>query len=209
MSIRREPIYLLFTIADNTAENYPCEGAPIVHSKGSFMRFALALPILLALSNAAYAEPIDDLSKAQQDIFDAWVKVPLTEQKVAFITEPSAGYGMYTERGTNIFKQGEPLITYVEPIGYGWKELPGDMFEINFVADVMLTAENGSVIADEKGFAKVAFQSHNAAMELKLDLTLNPTGLPVGKYKLTYTLHDMSADQVSTFDQPIEIVAGS
>ena len=173
------------------------------------MRSVLAFSLMLCLSPAAHAEPLDDLATAQQNTFDAWVKVPLTEQKVTFIKEGSPGYGMYDERGSNVFKLGEPMITYVEPIGYGWKEIPGDMYKMSFSVDVTVTAENGTVVGGQKNFSEFSFKSHNAAMECKLDLTMKLTGVPDGKYTLSYTIHDLSADQTSTFDQPIEIVAGS
>lgn len=172
------------------------------------MRILLAAVLTLGLAGTALADPMDDLVKAQNAAYEAWAKVPLTEQKVAFISGPSEGYGMYTERDGNVFKPGEPIITYVEPIGFGWKELPKDMYEINLVVDFAVATEDGTIIGGQKGFSKTVFQSHVANTELKLDLTLNLSNAPAGKYTVTYTIHDMSADQSSSFDQTFEIGAG-
>lgn len=169
--------------------------------------YALAFALVLGLSHAALADPVDDLVKAQQAAYDAWGNVPLTEQKVIFVSEPSAGYGMYKERENAVFKAGEPLITYVEPIGYGWKELPGDMYEMNFVVDFSLATKDGKVIAGQKAFSKNVLQSHVANTEFKLELTLNLDGAPAGNYTVTYTIHDMSGNQTSSFDQEFEIAA--
>ena len=85
--------------------------------------FALCLTAALCLSQAAYAGPTEDLTKAEQKTYDAWQALPLTERTITFITEPSTGYGMYKEKGSKVFKAGEKIITYVEPIGYGWKDI--------------------------------------------------------------------------------------
>jgi hypothetical protein len=173
------------------------------------MRIALAvLTVLsLSLSQAAHSAPIDALTKAEERTYEAWGKLGLTERLVTFVTAPSTGYGIYQEKQSSIFKQGEKVITYVEPIGYGWKELPHDMYELNFVSDLKIKAANGDVILDKKAFSTNVLQSHNANMEFSMDFTLTLTGAPAGKYTLTYTIHDMSGDQTSTFDQDFTIAA--
>jgi hypothetical protein len=173
------------------------------------MRFVLCLAAALSLSHAAYAGPLEDLTKAEQKTYDAWQSLPLTERTITFIAEPSTGYGLYKEKGSNVFKPGEKIITYVEPIGYGWKDIAGDLYELNFVTDLTLTAENGDVVTDQKGFSKTVFQSHNQNMEFSMDFTLTLDGVPAGKYTLEYTIHDMSGKQVSTFDQEVEIAKGA
>ncbi|MBW6426104.1 DUF3324 domain-containing protein [Rhizobium sp. XQZ8] len=171
------------------------------------MRFALALVVFASLSHPAISAPIDALTKAEEKAYEAWGKLGLTERTFTFVTEPSQGYGIYQEKQTSIFKPGEKVITYVEPIGYGWKELPHDMYELNFVSDVKIKAANGDVVLDQKGFAKNVLQSHNANMEFSMDFTLTLTGAPAGKYTLTYTIHDMSGDQKSSFEQDFTIAA--
>jgi hypothetical protein len=160
---------------------------------------------LLMLAGGAHADALDTLTKAETKTYEAWKKLPLTERTVTFITAPSRGYGMYQDKQSSIFKQGEKIITYVEPIGYGWKELPGDMYEMNFVSDLLLKTEGGEVVTDQKGFAKNILQSHSANMECSMDFTLTLSGLPAGKYVLQYTIHDMSGNQSSVFEQDLTI----
>ncbi|CAN7672028.1 hypothetical protein LJR030_002950 [Rhizobium sp. LjRoot30] len=171
------------------------------------MRLALAAVMLSLASNPVFSAPMDDLLKAEEKAYEAWGALGLTERTYTFITEPSKGYGMYQEKQSTIFKPGEKVITYVEPIGFSWKELPGGLYELNFVSDVKIKAENGDVVLDQKGFSKNVLQSHNAITEFSMDFTLTLTGAPAGKYTLTYTLHDMSGDQTSTFDQEFTIAA--
>jgi hypothetical protein len=171
------------------------------------MRLALVLATILLSSPAAFSAPIDVLNKAEEKAYEAWGKLGLTERTYTFVTEPSKGYGIYQEKQSSIFKPGEKVITYVEPIGFSWKELPHDMYELNFVSDVKIKAANGDVLLDQKGFAKNMMQSHNANMEFSMDFTLTLTGAPAGQYSLTYTIHDMSGNQTSTFDQEFTIAA--
>ncbi|RWX78694.1 hypothetical protein EPK99_08860 [Neorhizobium lilium] len=170
------------------------------------MRAFITAFAFIALSQTAHADAVDVLTKAETKTYEAWGKLPLTERAVTFITGPSQGYGMYQDKQSSIFKVGEKIITYVEPIGYSWKELPGDMYEMNFVSDLLFKTESGEVVTDQKGFAKNVLQSHNANMEFSMDFTLTLTGVPAGKYKLQYTIHDMSGNQTSVVEQDVTIV---
>jgi len=169
------------------------------------MRFLIGFALAVSLSQAAFAGPMDDLTDAQQKVFDAWQNVLLTQRKVLLLATPSTGYGMYSERTSNVFKSGDKIFTYVEPLGYGWKNLSGGMFEMNFVTDLVMKAENGDVVVDQKAFATNVLQSHEANMEFSMDFTLTLTEAPVGKYKIEYTIHDISSRQDSTFDQDIVV----
>ena len=85
------------------------------------------------------------------------------------------------------------------------KSMSAGMFEMNFVTDLAMKAENGDVVVDQKAFATNVPQSHEANMEFSMDFTLTLTDVPVGKYTIEYTIHDMSSKQDSTFDQEIQI----
>lgn len=169
------------------------------------MRLLIAFALAASFSQAACAGPKEEFTEAQEKLFDAWQNLPLTERTVLFLTAPSTGYGLYTERTSNVFKPTEKIFTYVEPIGYGWKHLPNNMFEMSFVTDLTLKAENGDTILERKAFLNSTLQSHSANMEFTMDYTLSLTDAPVGKYTIEYTIHDMSSKQDSTFDQKIEI----
>lgn len=171
-------------------------------------RAPLALLLLGLFSGsalAAAAAPLDELDQASEKHYDAWNRIALTERKVTFVAEKAQGYGMYQDRQSSIFKPGEKIITYVEPIGYRWKTLPGAMYEMNFLVDVLIKDADGNVIGDKKGFLKNISQSHNAGMEFFMNLTLTLEGVPAGSYVVTYTLHDISGGQTSSFDQEFNI----
>jgi hypothetical protein len=185
------------------------DGVDDIFILGEFeMRIVFMMAAILGLAASAHADPLDTLLKAETKAYEAWGKLPLTERKVIFVTAPAAGYGMYEERTSTVFKQDEKIVTYVEPIGYGWKTLPNGMFEMNFTVDILIKDSEGTPVVEKKDFLKNVLQSHNAAMEMQLSFTLSLSGAPAGDYTLTYTIHDHSADQESSFDQTLTL-AGS
>ena len=165
------------------------------------MRLALALATMLALATATQAQTIEALETAEAASQAAWEQLPLTERKVTFVKASSTGYGMYDARDNNIFKPGEPIISYVEPIGFGWKPVDGGKYEIGFVIDLALKTSDGTLVSDQKGFMSVKQESHEQNQEYSIDMTLTLESAPPGNYTVTYTLHDTSSDEVSSFDQ--------
>ena len=171
------------------------------------MRQVLALIFAISFVAAAHADPLADLAVAQTAVIEAWTKVPFSQQNVTFVTEPSTGYGVYKKRDSNVFKPGEPLLSYAEPIGYGWKQLADNRYELHLVADLAIIDASGEVVWSKKGFLDSTLQSYKQNMEFKLDMTLNVDGAPAGKYKLRYTLYDMTSGKTSSFDQDFEIAS--
>lgn len=171
------------------------------------MRQVLALIFAISFVAAAHADPLADLAVAQKAVIEAWTKVPFSQQNVTFVTEPSTGYGVYKKRDSNVFKPGEPLLSYAEPIGYGWKQLPDNRYELHLVADLDIIDASGEVVWSKKGFLDSTLQSYKQNLEFKLDMTLNVDGAPAGKYKLHYKLYDMTSGKTSSFDQDFEIAS--
>ena len=161
----------------------------------------LAVAMMLALASAASAQTIEALQTAEAASKAAWEQLPLTERKVTFVKASSTGYGMYDARDNNIFQPGEPIISYVEPVGFGWKPIDGGKFEIGFVIDLALKTEDGTLVSDQKAFMQVKQESHEQNQEYSIDMTLTLDSAPAGKYTVTYTIHDTSSDEVSSFDQ--------
>lgn len=158
----------------------------------------LAMP---ALATMASAQTIEALQTAETASKAAWEQLPLTEKKVTFVKASSTGYGMYDARDNNIFKPGEPIISYVEPVGFGWKPVDGGKYEIGFVIDLALKTSDGTLVSDQKGFMSVKQESHEQNQEYSIDMTLTLESAPPGNYTVTYTLHDTSSEEVSSFDQ--------
>src|SRR6478609_8237019 len=71
--------------------------------------------------------------------------VPATNAKQAFhsafdifvVPGSVKGYGMYQSHNSSIFKPGEEILLYIEPVGYSYKPT-GSLFLMNFTADVVV-----------------------------------------------------------------------
>jgi len=60
-----------------------------------------------------WAQTLDEVEERQRAAVEAWEKTPLTQRRAVFVAAKPALYGAYDERKSNVFKEGEELITYL------------------------------------------------------------------------------------------------
>jgi hypothetical protein len=92
------------------------------------------------------------------------------------------GYGIYQTHNSSIFKPGEKISLYIEPVGYSYKPT-GSLFLMNFTGDILTGFQN---------LPLSTIISHYKNKELTLTVSLtqhNP--FPPGDYVLKYTIHDV------------------
>jgi hypothetical protein len=130
--------------------------------------------------------------------------MPLTVRRAIFVTEKAPMLGAYSERPTNVFKAGEKLLTYIEPVGYTWQQ-QGNKFNFGAVVDFVIKGADGKILGGQENFAKLSLASRTKLQEFMLNLTMNLDGIGPGKYVLEYKLHDLGSKKVVVVDQPFEI----
>src|SRR4051812_32600582 len=111
-------------------------------------------------------------------------------RRALFVAKKAQGSGQFEERSSNVFKAGEPLVAYAEPVGYGWKDVGNGMFEFGFAVDFLIKSPDGKILAGQQDFAKLAERSRTRNLEFMGTLTLNGTGAPPGDYVVEYKLRD-------------------
>lgn len=161
----------------------------------------LSAAVFVAASTAALAdagETLKDLIAAEDATYEAWEALPLTVRTSLLVEARSTGYGQYVSRESNVYKPGEPVVLYVEPIGYSWAEEAGDLYRFGFDVDLVLKARDGSVISEQKQFLKTSQSGHAANQEFSMDLTLTIDGAPDGEYVLEYIIHDSVSGEATT-----------
>lgn len=167
-----------------------------------------ALPMMaLAPVVSARAQTIADIDQRTAAVIEAWAKTPLTIRRAVFVTQRPSGFGIYDERSSKVFKPGEPLVVYAEPVGYGWKSVDQGLYEFGFMVDFDIKAAAGNVLASKQDFARLAERSHAMNQEFMLTLTLNVNGAPSGDYVLEYTLRDIAGPKSTTITLPFTIAA--
>jgi hypothetical protein len=177
-----------------------------------------------ALSPAtAFAGPLADAAKkaeeqaaagnavaahsTMRDAFGTFAAtLPFAIGKAVFVAAPPEGYGMFTVRGEANFRAGEPLISYVEPVGLSWRPADGGLLESRFTVDLELLDPKGTVLAEQKAFGSFDFKGSVRNQEVFAKLTLNLSGPPPGDYVLRYRFRDAASGAVAISEQPFKIV---
>lgn len=181
----------------------------------------LSLTVLAALSGAAQAGPIvDNAAKAEQllqqgdpigaanalddAMEELWLQSPLTFRKVLFV-EDSEGYGVYRPREGNVFKPGESMVIYVEPLGFAYGKHSLGGYEVGLTTDFVLTDTKGKTLFARENFLtfKLPLRYHNR--EFQMQLTVSLTGIPPGKYIGKYHVHDDHSPKTADFELPFEV----
>jgi hypothetical protein len=129
---------------------------------------------------------------------------PLALRRVQFIAEPPKGFGIYKPRANNLFKSGEPLIVYAEPIGMGWKA-EGAMNRALMAADFEIRTPDGKILGGQKDFGRFEFASHDQNQEIMTHLTIRVSGAPAGKYVFAATYRDQVSGKSANLTLPFEI----
>ena len=165
---------------------------------------APAKPVAAAPAKTTGTTTVKDIDALQKAVTDAWEKMPLTQRRAIFISRPADVYGDYAERASNVFKPGEKLVAYIEPIGYTWKA-NGDVYDFGVSVDFVVKSPEGKILAGQEGFGKFFKTSHAKLQEFMLTLTLSVDGAPPGKYVLEYKIKDNGSDKSSTVALPFTI----
>jgi hypothetical protein len=183
---------------------------------------ALTAALLVVGASIASAGDIADLAKDAEAKLQAGQSVAAIEtlrhavaladarsalsfRKAIFVAQAGGGYGIYNQRLDNMFKSGEPLIAYVEPIGVGWAALDGGVFRSALTADFEIRSPEGRILAGKRDFGHFEFFSHEQNKEIRTDVTVTLTDAPAGKYVLGMTYHDTVTGKTANFDLPFEI----
>lgn len=167
--------------------------------------FPTLLLVGLAACTPAAAQTLADIERAEAGVVSAWEKAPLGVRRAIFVQERPKLFGAYAERPTNVFRRGEPLLTYAEPIGYSWTPVP-DGFRFGVTLDFLVKSRDGKVLGGQEKFLTFSQTSQAKVRELMLNVDLNLTGAPPGDYVLHYVLHDVGSGRTAAIEQPFRIV---
>ena len=186
------------------------------------MKSILAALMVLAISvPAAFAGEITDRAAEAEKALQAgdgagalekfrgaeealWQAMPLAVQNVKQV-DSAGGFGIYTERANHIYKPGEKVVLYMEPVGYGYGSDGLGNSQIALSVDLTVLSDSGEALGtfEKIGSVQVASRSHNRELFFKLDLSLD--GLPPGKYKCNFLMHDQNSTKTAPFSTDIEI----
>ncbi len=170
------------------------------------------------------ANELEEFEAAREQYLLAWNNTGFTSRFDVFIAEGTDGlYGVYREHvPANVFRPGETMVLYVEPVGFGQQAITDTSTEdgsnsnasvsrplylLNMTADIMGTDASGAqIFAIEDLPVAVNLISHRQVTEIPMMMTLTQEEpFPVGDYIITYVVHDHITGQSFQLDRQITI----
>jgi len=142
-----------------------------------------------------YGNALEALAEARDTL---WKQAPLSFRKALFVAADPKGFGVYEVRENAIFRRQDPLIVYAEPQGYGYGH-DGDIFIIDLSLDFVITAADGQVIAEQKGFGALTMRSRVANKEFMAKVTYDFSALHPGDYEVTTRMKDKNSNKSGEF----------
>jgi photosystem II reaction center protein PsbP len=155
-------------------------------------------------------QTIANFETARDQYLVAWNQTTLHSTFDTFIEQGSAtGYGVYVQH-PSVFKPGDSIVLYVEPVGFAHKPLIDNMgntlYQINFTADIIISDNQGRQLAALKDIPAGSINSHHKNTEMFLTVKLDQkTPFPIGDYKITYIVKDASSGKSFQIVKPIKI----
>ncbi|MFL6525120.1 MAG: hypothetical protein ACJ70Q_03150 [Nitrososphaera sp.] len=176
-----------------------------------------------ALQSQESGNQLTELEAAKQQYLSVWNNMPFNSQFDVFIAEGThSGYGIFREHvPANVFRPGETIVLYVEPVGFGHEPIaettgtvegansttiPSTLYLINMTADMIISDSSGTVLQTLENLPTESFVSHRQNTEFSLTLTLSQEQpFPVGDYIISYILHDQVTGKSFQLDRRITI----
>lgn len=157
-----------------------------------------------AEAKAKAGQQIEAVETLRRAINSLMANGPLALRRVQFISEPPKGFGIYQPRANNVFRTGEPLIVYAEPVGMGWRVADG-VNRAHVATDFEIRTTDGKILGGQKDFGRFEFASHDQNQEIMTHLTIRLSGAPAGRYVFAATYRDQVNGKSATLELPFEI----
>jgi hypothetical protein len=132
-----------------------------------------------APSNVSSHKRIAELKAAREQLLLAWNHTSFQDQFDTFVNSAD-GYGVYEEHKSNVFKPGEPIVLYVEPVGFTHMPISDgggptnnlQLYLINMTAGITLSDIQGNIFLGRENIPLLSVISHNKNTELFINLRL-------------------------------------
>jgi hypothetical protein len=135
-----------------------------------------------------------------------WQQVPLKIERVLFLKNRPQAYGVYTARPDNRYPtEGQPVLIYLEPVGYRVKTNPDGSKTFGVSLDIALTDTKGKVLWGKEGFLHKELTSRHFIKEFYLLVTLTLSSAPAGDYFVSLRVNDLQANQSAAARLPLQL----
>jgi hypothetical protein len=153
-----------------------------------------AAPSPLLSSNSSATANTSDLNAAREQYLLAWNHSGFHSQFDTFVNSVEA-YGIYQEHKSSIFKPGEDIILYAEPVGFSHVPVNINntkLYLINLTASIILSDTQGNILFGRENIPALNTISHTQNTEMFARLRVGQSSpFPPGGYVITYILNDV------------------
>ncbi len=132
-----------------------------------------------------------------------WEESPLLLRTIMFV-DGVAGYGDYTPREGTVFRNGDTLRLYFEPVGYAFATL-GDDVRAAIGVDVQIRTPGGLILATAEDFATLEWTGRTPMREVQATVETRLPFLKPGEYLLLLTLRDRNSDKTKNVTLPFSV----
>ena len=170
--------------------------------------------IVASTSNTTSQKEIAEFKDARERYLLAWNHTGFHSQFDTYINS-TQGYGVYQEHKSSTFKPGEPIILYVEPVGFTHMPIKvgannTKLYLVNLTAGIVLSDRQGNVLLGKENIPLLNIVSHNKNTEVSMRLRVTQSSpFPVGDYVITYTINDVPSGKSFKIVKNISIAGGS
>jgi len=154
----------------------------------------------------AQGKPATAMKTAREAFDILWDKMPFTVVYATFTDKKAAGYGIFNPRKSNAYKAGDTIQLYIEPKGFGIREVKKGIFSSHISTDLVVRNKNGGTVLKKSDFGKFRLTSRRRFHEFYITLSITLTGAPAGQYSLVVPVHDLIKGQASSFSLPFSVV---
>lgn len=175
---------------------------------GAATAMAMAGPLAERAAEAerltAAGNPLAAIDALDSAIQHVWAQMPLTVRK-ALLVDSVGGYGIYAERESAVYRPGETILIYAEPVGFGYGRDALGTLQIAFDVDLALDDGTGREVLSRKDFIALETPVRYRNREFHVNMSLNLTGAPPDRYVAHFLLKDRHSDKTATVSVPFEI----
>lgn len=123
------------------------------------------------------------------------------------ITQQASGWRRYAARKAPVFKAGEPIQFYAEPVALGWSGASGRGFKFELHIDAEIRTLDGRTVWGQRDFGRLARDSEAADPNTYITGAVAVQGLTPGVYVLAIRLRDPSNQRFAETETAFAILA--
>jgi hypothetical protein len=159
---------------------------------------------------AALAETLLDRGYAEAGLAafdkaaDAFWKASPLQLRVITFADSVSGYGDYAPRPDSVFRNGDTLRIYLEPVGYGFSP-DGDGVTAAIAVDVEIRTPGGLILGSADDLVRLEWTGKRPMHEVQASVALPLPDLKPGAYELLLTLRDQGSSKVKDVTLPFTV----